>query len=425
MVAGLARQNLPKCHPETFTGDPTLFHPWKMAFKAMISDAEVSAANEINYLRSFTSGEPQRLVDNYRKRQQRDPTALLKNLWEELERRFGNPAMITNALLECMHETAAFSDDKNIKLQEFADLCADIESQIAYLPGLACLNFPNAIQPIVDKLPSSLHRRWEKEIAKHYEENAGAYPSFIAFSKVVQNQANPVLTLRTNALPANNDLQPPSRERGSIKWCPFHERNGHSLEECIAFRVKSLDEKTEWISNNRLCYQCFSRDHQAHSCKRQIKCDTRGDSRHPTLLHKERPRTTTRKNETVNAQYTAVCSAGSGGTSCSKVLLVDVFLKDRPDFVQRIYAIIDEQSNSSLLSSELADELGVLGPREKYYLSTCASEKEVKYGRRMTNVSIQSPSGTASDLPTLIECDGIRRTNGRSPHPRWQGGSRT
>ena len=57
MVTALARQNLPKCHPDNFSGDPTLFHPWKMAFKAMISDAEVSAVNEVNYLRSFTSGE--------------------------------------------------------------------------------------------------------------------------------------------------------------------------------------------------------------------------------------------------------------------------------------------------------------------------------------------------------------------------------
>ena len=68
-----------------------------------------------------------------------------------------DPAMITNALLERMHETAAFSDDENVKLQEFADLCTDIESQVAYLPGLAGLNFPTAIQPIVEKLPPPLY----------------------------------------------------------------------------------------------------------------------------------------------------------------------------------------------------------------------------------------------------------------------------
>ena len=110
--------------------------------------------------------------DNYQKRQH-DLSALLRILWEELESRFENLAMIKNALLEHIHKTAAFSDDKNIKLQEFTDICADKESQIAYLPGLVCLNFPNAIQPIVAKLLSSLCRRWKKEIAKHYEENTG------------------------------------------------------------------------------------------------------------------------------------------------------------------------------------------------------------------------------------------------------------
>lgn len=99
------------------------------------------------------------------------------------------------------------------------------------------------------------------------------------------------------------------------------------------------------------------------------------------------------------------------------MLLVDVFSKDRPDVVLRVYAIIDEQSNSSLISSELADELGILGPQEKYYLSTCTSEKEVKYGRRVTNVNIQSPSGTAADLPTLIECDGIPQDKREIPTP--------
>ena len=119
----------------------------------------------------------------------------------------------------------------------------------------------------------------------------------------------------------------------------------------------------------------------------------------------------------MNARCTAACSASSRGTSCSKVLLVDVFSKDRPDVVRCVYAIIDEQSNSSLISSELADELGILGPQEKYYLSTCTSEKEVKYGRRVTNVSIQSPSGAAADLPTLIECDGIPQDKREIPTP--------
>ena len=80
IVAGLTRQNLPKCQPDVFSGEPTLFHPWRSAFKAMLMDTDVSPTQEINYLRSFTSGAPKRLVDNYRKRQMRDPVALLRDL---------------------------------------------------------------------------------------------------------------------------------------------------------------------------------------------------------------------------------------------------------------------------------------------------------------------------------------------------------
>ena len=129
----------------------------------MISDTNVSPLQEVNYLHRFTSGEAQKLVDNYRKRKHRDLNRLLDSLWGELERRFGSAAAITRVLLEHMDKTAAFNDGQNEKLQEFADLCADVESQMSYLPGLACLNFPIAIQPIPEKLPVSLRQKWERK----------------------------------------------------------------------------------------------------------------------------------------------------------------------------------------------------------------------------------------------------------------------
>ena len=94
-----------------------------------------------------------------------------------------------NALLERKQKTAAFNESDNTKLQQYADLCPCVESQMSYLPGLACLNFPNTIQPLAEKLPSSLRGKWEKEIAKYADNNAGAYPSFRNFAKVIQDQA--------------------------------------------------------------------------------------------------------------------------------------------------------------------------------------------------------------------------------------------
>ena len=41
LTASQARQSLPKCNPDTFVGDATLFHPWKSAFKVMLRDAYI------------------------------------------------------------------------------------------------------------------------------------------------------------------------------------------------------------------------------------------------------------------------------------------------------------------------------------------------------------------------------------------------
>ena len=179
----------------------------------MISDTNVSPVQEVNYLRRFTSGEAQKLVDNYRKRKQHDPSRLLSSLWAELERRFGSAAAITRVLLERLNRTAAFNDGENAKLQEFADLCADVESQMSYLPGLACLNFPNAIQPIAEKLPLPLRQKWEKEITKHTEKNYGVYPGFHIFSKVRQGSK----TIQTSSRLINERNPPLHRQTGERK----------------------------------------------------------------------------------------------------------------------------------------------------------------------------------------------------------------
>jgi hypothetical protein len=75
------------------------------------------------------------------------------------------------------------------KLQEFADLCADVECQIDNLPGLVCLNYPGAIRPIMEKLPMSLRTKWEKEVVKYAESHHDAYPSSSVFTQVVKSRS--------------------------------------------------------------------------------------------------------------------------------------------------------------------------------------------------------------------------------------------
>ena len=212
-----------------------------------------------------------------------------------------------------------------------------------------------------------------------------------------------------------NDKDVPARERES-KRCPFHDRDGHSLEECKAFATKTLEEKTEWILQAGLCYRCLSEGHRARDCKRMIRCSICKDKCHNALLHKEKQKKPD-GGESVDMKCTSLCGASEGGISCSKLVLVDVISKERPENICRVYAIIDDQSNTSLITSDLANELGATGPKEKYYLTTWSGEREAKYGRHVTGVVLKSLNGTESELPTLTECNNIPRDKQEIPTP--------
>ena len=84
-----------------------------------------------------------------------------------------------------------------------------------------------------------------------------------------------------------------------------------------------------------------------------------------------------------------------------------VYSRRNPHLTKYIYVIVDEHSNSSLVTSKLADDLGADGPLEKYFLSTCSGEKEEKYHRRVAGIAVRSLSGAKFTVLALTECDTI------------------
>lgn len=457
LTASLARMSLPKCHPDVFYGDATMFHPWKSTFKGMIRDCDVSPEHEMNYLHMYTKAEPQKLVNSFRKRQHHDPIRLLNELWKEMERRFGNVAVITKAFLTRLREYAKFGDKDKAKLLAFSDLCIDVASQIDQLPGLACLNYPNAIQHILQNLPGSLRSEWEKQVVKFAAKNYDAYPDFTVFASMVEKQS--LLRNHPNVTAAGdrnekekNDRRNPSRQQfhpshtvlkgnaemdkegNDEKHCWFHDSQGHDLTECRAFSRKTLQEKTQWIKQERLCFRCLLPKHVAKECRANVKCKKCGSDRHLVILHLDKKKEKTddsekkqsneseKKEETddgeeINSARTDIGCDAVGGVSCSKIVLLDIFHPSRPDNKVRVYALIDEQSNASMISPELIDKLGVVGSKEKYLLSTCSGSKEIRFGRRVPGLKITSMKGVSLNLPTMVECDNIPKDKREIPSP--------
>lgn len=114
------------------------------------------------------------------------------------------------------------------------------------------------------------------------------------------------------------------------KFCAFHQRKGNLLIVCKAFQNEPLEAKNDCIVKAGLCFRCLSRGHRSTECSSVVKCAKCGDDRHPTTLHKEKAEATRKEHgEEVQTTCTSVCqNLNSSGVSCSKIVLVDVFIEN-------------------------------------------------------------------------------------------------
>lgn len=105
------------------------------------------------------------------------------------------------------------------------------------------------------------------------------------------------------------------------------------------------------------------------------------------------------------------------GSSCGKIVLVNVYPIGQPKKSIRVYAILDDQSNKSLGSSELFDRLGITTDSITYKLISCAGNT-LKSGRRANGLVVESlDHENRMDLPILIECDDIPDERSEIPTP--------
>ena len=112
-----------------------------------------------------------------------------------------------------------------------------------------------------------------------------------------------------------------------------------------------------------------------------------------------------------------MCKNNDAGLLATKIVRADVITSEVPENTQRVYALLDEQSDVSIVSPELAYKLGKEGEKEKYPLSTCSGSKQVRYGRRVSGIIAKTLEGEQIELPTCIECDSIPQDKWEIPTP--------
>ncbi|XP_061128960.1 uncharacterized protein LOC133150443 isoform X1 [Syngnathus typhle] len=464
MAKYLARKELVCTGLSNFDDRPESYRAWKSSFFNTIKDLDLTASEQLDLLSKWLGKESSEHVRRLRAVNIGNPNAALRTAWERLDECFGAPEVIENALFAKLDNFPRISNKDSQKLRELGDLLKELLSakEDGYLSGLAFLDTARGIKPIVEKLPFSLQERWLSQGSMYKQDHKVSYPPFSYFTSFICYQAktrnDPSFTLSGNnltferAMPkhkaprtvvsvhktkVSTDVKQDetASEEDVSKQCPIHKRP-HPLKKCRGFRLKTLADRKAYLKEQGICFKCCSSSsHPARDCKAHLKCDECDSENHITALHPGPPPWAARvsnspKNDggeseleettrtpVVSSLCTKVCGDHLKAKSCSKICLVKVYPDNQPEKAEKMYAMLDDQSNRSLARSQFFDIFKIETDAYPYTLKTCAGLATVS-GRKATGYHIEAVNGGVNlTLPELTECDDLPDNRDEIPTP--------
>ncbi|CAC5376973.1 unnamed protein product [Mytilus coruscus] len=414
-----------------FDDCPENYISWK-------NEISATATEELDLLLQYTGVHSRKQVINIKVANAGYPSIALERAWNRLDSRYGSPEKVESALKMRLSVVPKITyKDKN-KLYELSDVLAEIRAVKEKPEYSALLSFYNTavgVNPTISKLPAGLQSKWHDRAASYKRKHCVIFPPFTFFCDFVLEMAEVMNDPSFDFEFSGTSHEPRNRtnnrnvsvakteivNNANTPKCIIHKAN-HSLDDCRVFRHKTLDERRSLLKQHGICFRCCVSKHLRKDCQENIRCSECKGTSHTTAMHvfkigsqdgiKSKPEASASNygeekssKEEVVAKCTEVCKGGVG-KSCAKIVLLDILHLQKPNTRMRIYAIIDEQSNSSLVHGDILDYFDIEAESRQYSLSSC-SGKVMMNGRRASGFVVQSLDGQNLELPTLIECDMI------------------
>eukprot|EP00794_Sanderia_malayensis_P002286 gene2286-2630_t len=266
---------------------------------------------------------------------------------------------------------------------------------------------------MVEKLPYPLQERWIRVGTNYKRDYNVTFPPFEVFVDFITKEADmrndvsfilssstgernpPLRVLRANFASVSKTAvefnQRAQVETDPSRTCLIH-GTSHALRDCRAFQKKSINERKKLLLKNN------DGGEDAESQHQQQTNDV-----------------STAATEVTNA-CTTICGTVPGGRSCSKICKVDV-LNDATGDSMTVYAVIDDQSNSTIAKPELLDKLNITSNPVTYKMKTCGGVSSIT-GRSTESLSVSTCDGGLSiKLPYVRECSNIPDNYSEIPIP--------
>ena len=249
----------------------------------------------MTYLKTLVSGKAKIAIEGFAY-----SGALYRDALKALERKFGQPQAVVTAHLEKLSNYPAVNIHNSESIINYD--CA-ISSLIAVFQSLkydADLFSSALLNQAVQKLSPNLKESW----ALHTVKKGWLRPSLLDFNFWLQekaeahdrmqfgsatkpkgepNSTTTKMKTATMTFASASESTTPSTRTNEL--CPVC-KGKHPLFRCKVFRKKIPNQRAKVVADNKLCFSCFGKGHNARNCSRARTCGK--DScklTHNSLLH--------------------------------------------------------------------------------------------------------------------------------------------
>ncbi|XP_077869104.1 uncharacterized protein LOC144360065 [Saccoglossus kowalevskii] len=319
------------------------------------------------------------------------------------------------------------------------------------------LNSGSTLRSIVDKLPDDIKRRW---LTKNFEiTESGRLPKLDDVFKLVETEttrrSDPVFgnlltydtSSKTNSIPNNfntnlvskpktrqsfatsSSTETKSTKDTSIKCIKCNDT--HYLNQCSAFRAMSVPARLTFVRQNKLCLNCFMKDHISEFCTHNLVCKVPGcGKKHNSWLHSalsannndhnnNYKTTQLHKQATVSAPATndqpQVIHVNSTRKSIepqqSKIALpiIPVVVSNQDNQLSmHVFALLDSGSNGTFCSKRLISALRLKTHNMNFKLSTLES-KNLNIDTLSVNLRVEDTKRQSGYLISGVLCRELKK----------------
>ena len=454
-------QDLIKKSIESFDGIATKFWSWAGQLESYIGSLQLSPLKTLQLISSYCSGEPQEMISRYLDAVHHVTREDVDEVWDSLVHRFGSPQSITQELLLKIRNFSSIQGpNQGKKLLDLHDLCKVVLHNISKCPNLQNLNLASGLEELRRKLPEHIQHEWRRFGHSFENSHHGMHPPFLEFANFIKCRAR--LQSNKNYETLFNRFPPKLPNKGSVprtltrtlqtavsdektitphspdkyippllskdqpphyynKHCLYHDKPGHSLLECNTFSKLPYPEKQSIVFNFKLCFRCLG-PHRVFACKSNVKCEI-CNLKHATVMHESEQKKVSFSQEmkdslsshsstTNNTFCTNICQ-NFKGKNCSKTLLVEESMKALPSKKLICYAILDEQSNTTLVDDRLVEYFGVEFPTQEFSINFVSQNYEMStIGQLVSGLLVKGINETeVIALPDALSCSCIADTS--------------